>query len=159
MFSEPASFLANTYSGIFPVSNLAKVTCRYAEPCTASPDGLLFGGIFMGFFLFSLLVIAALIIVSTWKIFQKAGQPGWASIVPVYNYIIMLRIVRRPWWFIFLLFIPLVTVVINVLLHYDLAKAFGKRVGYMFGLLFLPFIFFPMLAFGEATYKTPIRHS
>lgn len=101
------------------------------------------------------IIIAIIIIVAHWKIFTKAGKPGWASIIPIYNTIVLLEIIGRPiWWFI-LLFIPLVNIVILVIISIDLAKAFGKGAGYALLLIFLPFIGFPMLAFGNATYKKP----
>ena len=99
------------------------------------------------------LVWAAILIASMWKIFSKAGQPGWAAIVPIYNYYIMLKVVGRPGWWIILLFVPLVNVVIALMVTYDLAKAFGKGMGYFLGLLFLGFIFYPMLGFGSARYQ------
>lgn len=99
------------------------------------------------------LVFAVIIIAAMWKIFTKAGQPGWAAIVPLYNYYVLLKVVGRPGWWIILLFIPLVNIVIAFMVTYDLAKVFGKGVGYFLGLLFLGFIFYPMLGFGSAQYQ------
>ena len=87
-----------------------------------------------------------------WKIFIKTNQPGWASIIPVYNTIIFLQIIRRPVWWIVLLLIPFVNVVIAIMMMSDFVKAFGKGIGYFIGILLLPFIFYPMLAFGDAKY-------
>ena len=98
------------------------------------------------------LAIFVLLIVSMWKVFVKAGQAGWASIVPIYNIIIMLRIAQRPWWWIFLMLIPLVNFVIVLLVLIDIAKHFGQGAGFGIGLFFLGFIFFPILAFGDAQY-------
>ncbi len=94
-----------------------------------------------------------LLIISLWKIFTKAGKPGWASIVPVYNFIVQLEIINRPLWWILLMFIPFVNFIIVIILINDLAKVFGKGPGFTVGLLFLPFIFYPILAFGSATYQ------
>jgi hypothetical protein len=92
---------------------------------------------------------AVLMIASMWKIFTKAGEPGWASIVPIYNIIVLLKIAGKPiWWFLILwLFIPVIFVAIS------LARNFGKGAGFAIGLLFLPFIFYPVLAFGDAKYQ------
>jgi hypothetical protein len=99
------------------------------------------------------LVIGVIMIVALWKIFSKAGKPGWAAIVPIYNYIVWCQVVGRPaWWVILLLFcFP----VFYIILCIDLAKSFGKSGGYAIGLILLPFIFFPMLGFGSATYQGP----
>jgi Family of unknown function (DUF5684) len=99
--------------------------------------------------------VIAFFIVCAWKVYAKAGQPGWAAIVPIYNIIVMLQIVGRPLWWIVLLFIPLVNLVVAILLALDLAKAFGKSEGFAVGLLLLGFIFYPILAFGSATYQGP----
>lgn len=102
------------------------------------------------------ILFAILMIVSHWKIFTKAGKPGWASIIPIYNTIVLLEIIGRPiWWFI-LLFIPIVNIVVAIIIAIDLAKAFGKSGAWGVFLLFLfSFIGFPMLAFGSAKYKKP----
>jgi len=87
-----------------------------------------------------------------WKVFEKAGKPGWAIIVPFYNVYVMLQIAGRPGWWLILAFIPLVNLILLVL-PFDMAKKFGKGLGYGFGLLFLPFIFYPVLGFGSARYR------
>ncbi len=99
--------------------------------------------------------IALFFIVVQWKIYSKAGKPGWAAFIPIYNIIVMLDIVGKPLsWFIFLI-IPGVNVVFAILLTNLLAKSFGKGTGYTLGLLFLPLIFYPMLALGSAQYQGP----
>jgi len=101
------------------------------------------------------LAIVILFIASFWKIFTKAGEPGWACLVPIYNAIVFLRIAGKPWWWLLLFLIPLVNLVIMIMVTISFAKAFGKDVGYAIGLIFLGFIFYPMLAFGDATYTKP----
>lgn len=101
------------------------------------------------------LALMVLMVASAWKIYDKAGEPGWAAIVPIYNAVVLLKIVGRPIWWLILLFIPLVGIIISLLLVVDLAKSFGQGIGYALGLLFLPFIFWPMLAFGDARYGGP----
>ncbi len=104
-----------------------------------------------------ILLFAILLIASLWKIFDKAGQPGWAAIIPIYNTYIMLQIAGRPWWWLILMVIPFVSLIIAIVVCIDLAKAFGKGVGFGLGLGFLGFIFFPILAFGSAQYQGPSR--
>jgi hypothetical protein len=101
------------------------------------------------------LAIVVFLIASGWKIFTKAGKPGWAVIVPIYNIIVMLEIVGRPVWWILLLIIPFVNFIVGILVAVDLAKAFGKSVVFAVGLILLPFIFYPILGFGSATYSKP----
>jgi len=98
------------------------------------------------------LAIFAVMIASLWKIFTKAGEPGWAAIVPIYNIIILLKIVGRPWWWFILMLIPLVFIIFAIIVALDLAKAFGKGVGFAVGLILLPIVFYPILAFGDAQY-------
>lgn len=98
-------------------------------------------------------VCAVIVVVSLWKIFVKAKQPGWAAIVPFYNAYLLLRVVNRPGWWFFLYLIPFVNFVIWIIVNNDLAKSFGKGTGTTLLLIFLPFIGYPMLAFGDAKYK------
>jgi hypothetical protein len=109
-----------------------------------SPVAMIFG-----------LLIALLIIVAMWKVFTKAGQPGWASIIPIYNLYIWCKIVGRPWWWILLMLIPFVNFIVAIILSIDLAKSFGKGVGFGLGLALLGFIFWPILGFGSAQYQGP----
>lgn len=152
---EPSTLLANAYYGFSPAANLAKAVCTFNGQVTECPEiPPFFAGLGM---IFGVIVIAlcVLIIVSLWKIFKKAGKPGWASIVPIYNYIIMLDIIKKPLWWIVLFFIPLVSGVMAIILVYNIAKAFGKGVGFTIGMILLPFIFYPILAWGDAVYTPP----
>lgn len=99
------------------------------------------------------LVFIALMVVCMWKVFTKAGEPGWASIVPIYNIVVLLKISGKPWWWLLLLFIPFVNFIIMILAMLGLAKNFGKGGGFAVGLVFLGFIFFPILAFGDARFQ------
>jgi hypothetical protein len=98
------------------------------------------------------LAIIVLLIAGYWKVYQKAGKPGWAAIVPIYNIIVLLEIARKPLWWLLLLFIPLVSIIMILLVNIEVAKAFNKGGAYGVGLTFLPFIFYPMLGFGDAQY-------
>ncbi|MCX7743883.1 MAG: DUF5684 domain-containing protein [Flavobacteriales bacterium] len=101
------------------------------------------------------LAIIVLMIASLWKIFTKAGKPGWACIVPIYNIIVMLEMVGKPTWWVILYLIPFVNIVVAIIINIQLAKVFGKDTGFAIGMILLPFIFFPMLAFGNAQYTKP----
>ena len=102
------------------------------------------------------LVILLIVIISNWKIFKKAGKPGWASIVPLYNVIVLLEIVGRPIWWIVLMLIPFVNIIASIIVTIDLAKSFGKSTAFaIFGLLIFSLIGYPMLAFGSAKYVGP----
>lgn len=109
----------------------------------------LFGGAFAIFWL----IIAVIVIAGMWKVFTKAGKPGWAAIIPIYNLIVLLEIVGRPMWWILIFIVcsPVASIIVSI----DLAKSFGKDVGYGIGLFLLGFIFYPMLGFGSAQYVGP----
>jgi hypothetical protein len=88
-----------------------------------------------------------------WKIFSKAGKPGWAAIIPIYNAIVLLEIVDKPLWWIILMFIPIVNFVISIIVTVELAKKFGQSTGFAIGLILLAPIFYPILGFGSAQYQ------
>ena len=101
------------------------------------------------------LAVIIVIIAAFWKVYAKAGKPGWAAIVPIYNLIVLLEIVGRPLWWFFLFLIPGVNFIIGIIVYIDLAKSFGKSAGFGIGLLLLGFVFFPILGFGDAEYQGP----
>ena len=113
------------------------------------------GAMFGGMMFLVYVAIWAFWVVCFWKLYTKAGKPGWAAIIPIYNIIVLLKIVGRPVWWILLLFIPLVNIIIAVIVYVDLAKSFGKSTGFGIGLLLLGIIFFPILGFGDAEYEGP----
>jgi hypothetical protein len=98
------------------------------------------------------LAIIALMIASIWKVFTKAGRPGWAALIPIYNIYLICKIAGRPGWWVLLYAVPVVSLVIAILVAIDLAKAFGKGPGFGIGLAFLAPIFYPILAFSDAPY-------
>jgi len=102
-----------------------------------------------------ILAVMALQIAAMWKIFTKAGKPGWAAMVPIYNIVVWLEIIGRPIWWIFLYLIPIVNIVITIIMTHDLSKSFDKDFGFTLGLLFLSLIFYPILGFGSAKYIGP----
>ena len=104
------------------------------------------------------LIVAVMTIMVMWSLYERAGQPGWASLVPIYNLIILLKIAGRPVWWMLLMFIPIINLGVYFMICMDLAAAFNKSIGFAAGLFFLGFIFFPILAFGEADYVGAGRH-
>lgn len=140
------------------LQKLAEVTsvCTGSYPPTCTTTNTAGAGIFGLVFFLIYLPILVLIIVSMWKVFTKAGKPGWASIVPIYNVVVELEIIGRPLWWIILFLIPIVNFVVAIIILFDLAKAFGKDALFGLVLLFLPIIGFPMLAFGKAKYVGPV---
>lgn len=106
-------------------------------------------------------LIAIIAIVSLWKIFVKANKPGWAAIVPIYNVIVMVQIAKKPGWWAAILLLggiipfvgPIVTLVFSIMLSLAIAEKFGKSQGFGIGLALLGFVFYPILAFGDAKYE------
>ena len=119
---------------------------------TEMPEAYPSGGGVPAIVMLVYLAIAILIIVGMWKVFTKAGQPGWASIIPIYNLIVMLQISDKPIWWIILYFVPIANIIIPILVSIAIAEKFGKGAGFGIGLAFLPFIFYPILGFGDAQY-------
>jgi hypothetical protein len=117
------------------------------------------GGMFAamsGMFLFVCLAVAVIFIIGAWKVFTKAGQPGWACIVPIYNIYILCKIAGRPGWWVLLFFVPLVNFVVAILLSIDIAKAFGQSPVFGIVLLFLlGGIGYLVLGFGNYRYVGP----
>ena len=100
-----------------------------------------------------MLAIIIFVIAGLWKTFTKAGKPGWACLVPIYNMVVLLQIAGRPvWWFLILL-IPFINIIVIFVVVMDIAKAFGKGAGFGLGLFFLGPIFYPILGFGSAQYE------
>lgn len=143
--------LASAYSGFSPLMNMAAATCSVNGEKVPCPGFGTLLGIFGGFFVLYIGILV-LMLAANWRIYSKAGHPGWASLIPVYNIVVLLEIVGKPTWWVILCFIPLVNIVVGIIVIINLAKAFGKSGGYAAGLIFLPFIFYPMLGFGQATY-------
>ncbi len=103
------------------------------------------------------LAVVVAIVAGVWKTFTKAGQPGWACLIPIYNVIVLLEIAGRPIWWIILFLVPVVNFVVSIIVSIDVAKNFGKDALFGLGLAFLGFIFYPILGFGDARYQ-PVPH-
>jgi Family of unknown function (DUF5684) len=104
-----------------------------------------------------LIIIAFVVFIyaAMWKVFTKAGKPGWAAIIPIYNAIVLLEIVGKPTWWFLLFLIPCVNYVFIIWTFNLLSKSFGKSEGFTVGLILLSFIFIPILGFGDAVYLGP----
>jgi hypothetical protein len=132
------SLLAVTHSFFF-----AQVD--YSTSTSGNPPGPMFWIIWTA--------VMVLVIAAMWKVFSKANQPGWASLIPIYNVYVWCKIVGRPGWWVILMLIPFVNFIILIILSLDMAKSFGKGAGFGIGLAFLGFIFLPILGFGNAQYQ------
>lgn len=117
-------------------------------------SGGLLAGMSAGTWVFTL-IICILFIVAWWKIFEKAGEAGWKSIIPFYNYYILFKIAWGNGLLFLLMFIPFVNFIIAIILEVKLAKAYGQSGGFAVGLIFLPNIFTLILAFGSSQYVGP----
>ena len=118
-------------------------------PLLAQSDGSA-GGCFMTLVWLAILIV---VIAGWWKMFEKAGKPGWAAVVPIYNAIVLLEIAGKPLWWIVLFFIPFANIVAAILVSIAVARNFGKSDLFAVGLIFLGFIFYPILGFGDAQYQ------
>jgi len=94
-------------------------------------------------------------IAAMWKVYTKAGQPGWAAIIPIYNLVVLAQIAGKPVWWVLLMLIPIVNIVVAIMIWHGVSTNFGKGVGFTLGLIFLGFIFIPILAWGDAQYLGP----
>ncbi len=101
------------------------------------------------------LALAVVMVAAVWKVFVKAGQPGWAALIPYYNYVVLFRVTGRSGWLLLAMIVPFWNLYIAIRLCFDLARVFGRGIGFGFGLLFLGPIFFLILAFGGAQYVGP----
>ena len=112
--------------------------------------------IFGGAWLITTLLITLILIISYWKIFEKAGKPGWAAIIPIYNLVVLFEVAKAPLWLLILVLVPILNFItalpVFVYIAVKLARAFGKDVGFALLLIFVPFIGYPMLAFSDAEY-------
>ncbi len=118
--------------------------------------GGFFAGVFGLFYMICWLAFVILIIAGFWKTFVKAGQPGWASIIPFYNVYILLKIAGRPGWRLLLFFIPFVNIIVSLVVAIDVGKSFGKDALYSIILLWLlSAIGYLILGFGSAEYQGP----
>lgn len=132
----------------FLASLLTQVT--YTSDTSSSSSG---GGASAVFLIILYVAIAVIAIAGMWKTFSKAGQPGWAALIPILNIIVLIKLVKRPIWWIILMIIPCVNIVVGIILLWDLVKAFGKGAGMFILFLLLGPIGWLVLGFGKAEYQ------
>jgi hypothetical protein len=106
------------------------------------------------------LAIMVFMLVSWWIVFKKAGQPGWAILIPIYNFLVILRVAGKPWWWVFSMLLviipiagPILFLVVWILICNAISKNFGQGAGFTVGLVLLSIVFVPILAFGDYQYK------
>ena len=100
-------------------------------------------------------VVVILMAAGMWRIFEKAGEPGWACLVPIYNLYVYCKIIGKPWYWMFLMCLPYIGTIWQIWSHNMLSKSFGKENGFTVGLVIVPFIFYPILGFSSDQYLGP----
>jgi hypothetical protein len=107
----------------------------------------------------TLLIIALwlILLIGVWKVFVKGGQPGWACLIPIFNVYCLIKIAGKKWWWLLLCLVPFVNFVVAIMLLVAVSRNFGKGGGFAAGLIFLPWIFYPILCFGAAQYQKTIQ--
>ena len=130
----------------------------YGDSISMDSSNLLGGALLASFGTMMLIssAVGLVMLISMWKIFKKAGKPGWASIIPIYNIYTMIQIAKLPTYYLLLFIIPIANIYAMFKIYIELAHKFNKSTGFGVGLIFLSVIFFPMLAFGDATYEDSI---
>ena len=118
-----------------------------------TPD--LIGGIlvFLSTWFLLIAIISLVVLIAKWKIYEKAGRSGWEAIIPIYSTVVALQFLELPVWLVFLMFIPGAAFALPIVIAVKMTERFGKDTAFAIGLIFLPFIFYPILAFGDATFK------
>ena len=130
----------------------------YGDSISMDSSSLLGGALLASFGTMMLIssAVGLVMLISMWKVFKKAGKPGWASIIPIYNIYTMIQIAKLPTYYLLLFMIPIANIYAMFKIYIELAYKFNKSTGFGVGLIFLSVIFFPMLAFGDATYEDSI---
>lgn len=144
--------LAAVISSLF---SSATVLAQSASPSDGATDAAYQSGRSVGGIMGGLIEIAILVLViaGLWKVYVKAGRPGWASLIPIYNAYVLCEIAGKPGWWVVLMLIPFVNLIIGIIVMIGLAEKFGKGAGFGIGLILLGFVFIPILGFGDATYQ------
>ena len=99
------------------------------------------------------LALTVVVFAGFWKVFEKAGEPGWAAIIPIYDLYVLIRVSGNAWWWLLLLFIPVINLLATIKISIDVAGKFGKGILFGLGLTFLSFVFYPLLGFGNYRYQ------
>lgn len=137
-------------------SSIASLLAQASDNDAAVAAGIM---AFFAAFAMVFLVIGVVVLVAMWKVFAKAGQPGWAVLIPIYNLIVFLRIAGLPWYWVFtplVIIIPILGLIAYlawaVWVHHRISTRFGQGIGFTLGLLFLGPIFWLILGFGSSKY-------
>lgn len=109
-----------------------------------------FGGIVI---ILVALAVALIPLAGMWKIFEKAGKPGWAAIIPIYNTWVLVKVAGKEWYWFVALLIPVVNFIAVIVIMLGISRNFGQGVGFALGLIFLSIIFIPLLGFGNYQYR------
>lgn len=127
------------------------------EPTLISADPVDAGGLLAASGIYSGIFIIFLVlgIIGLYRVFEKAREPGWTAIIPIYNQYVIIKITGRPWWWLILLFIPVVGTITWLVMMYNLSKTFGRGFLFALGLIVFPMIWFIILGFGSSTYQGP----
>lgn len=144
-------------SSFTPMTDPSSIASPISSGSSAGA-GVAFGAFFVLFLIYLLFIMMLIVIaaIGMWKVFAKAGKPGWAALVPIYNVIVFLEIIGRPTWWIVLLFIPIVNLAISIITAIDLAISFGKSETFgIVGLWLFSLVGYLMLGFGDAKYVGP----
>lgn len=138
------------------VTDYSNTTLLYSDPTmtTNTTSNSAFWA-FMAVYWVVWLIVAIIMIASMWVIFRKAGRPGWAAIIPIYNSLQYIWTTGSPWWWIILLMIPIVNIVVAIVLAYKLSKAFGHGGWFTVLLVLVPVVGYPILAWGSSKYMLP----
>lgn len=127
----------------------------YANAASGTGSVSLLATLFSGTYLLVMLALAVLSVIAYWRIFTKAGEPGWGCIVPFYGQYLLFKIAWGNGWLFLLMFVPVVNVVVYLIALYKLCAAFGYGIGFFIGMLFLTPIFLMIMAFGPSEYYGP----
>jgi hypothetical protein len=143
------------FSANHPLAPGGEVTSTLAVWLQNDNGSNLFGALFGGMATLFWLAVAVVVVIGGWKVFEKAGQPGWAILIPIYNLYVLLQVAGRPWWLL-LYCIPLVNIVIAIIVAIDVAKSFGQSAAFGFFLIFLLCgIGYLILGLGDYRYQGP----
>lgn len=138
----------------YPSSYYPSSTYYDSPSPAASALSALFALIILG------LILAATIvsIISMWRLFTKAGKPGWAALIPIYNKVVMMQIAGRPeWWVVLTMFVPFFGSWVAVIALIDFVRSYQRSGLWVLGIVFAPIIALPLLAFSKKTqYRGPI---
>lgn len=116
-------------------------------------EDIMGNGVLITFSILINLAVMTFLITAQWKLFVKAGEEGWIALIPIYNAVTMMKIAGKPGWWVVLLFVPFANLVVAILMNIGLARNFGRSDGFAIGLVFLPYIFLPVLGFGDSKYS------